>query len=197
MYDNFTEYSFCIDKEVNEAKLEKISMDNLGYNIKILGKEELSYVEKIELYVDNKIYEIYDYAEKSEKMIEKEINLSLEDIRFYQEVYIIVYDKLGNYKKSESIILNVDNINSIVDLYRFKDIVNNKICDFSNKIVYLKLNLNLDLKNVNDWEGISGFKGEFNGNLHTISGFYMDKDTEKTALFADNYGIIKNLIVSR
>ena len=44
--------------------------------------------------------------------------------------YLNLYDKLGNLKKSESVILNVDKIYDVVDLYRFCNIVNKKKCDF-------------------------------------------------------------------
>ena len=196
LYKNTVEYSFMLDKEVNKSEINIVSENNSQSVVEIVSEDILSGIQKIEVYVDNELYTVYNYADDELKQVSKEMVFPLEKIDFYEEIYVITYDKLGNLKKSESIILNVDKIYDIVDLYRFRDVVNNKICNFENKTVYLMKSLELNLLEDNNWSAISGFKGEFDGKKRTISGFYMDKTAEKTAFFADNYGVIKNLTIS-
>ncbi len=196
LYKNIVEYFFMLDKEVNKSEINIVLEDNSQSVVEIVAEDILSGIQKIEVYVDNKLYTVYNYADDELKQVSKEMVFPLEEIDFYEEIYVITYDKLGNLKKSESIILNVDKIYDVVDLYRFCDIVNNKKCDFLGKSVYLMKSLELNLLKDNNWRAISGFKGEFDGKKRTISGFYMDKTTEKTAFFADNYGVIKNLTIS-
>ena len=196
LYENITEYSFIIDKEVNDIIITLNEENKTQFIVDINVIDKLSGVDKIELYVDEEIYETYSYSETNIKNVFEKVVFSLENVKFYQNVYVVAYDKLGNIKKSETVILNGDKIYNAVDIYRFRNIVNNKICDFENKTVYLINNIELNLNETNDWNAINGFKGEFDGKKHTISGFYMDKDIEKTAFFADNYGVIKNLTIS-
>ena len=196
LYENVTEYSFIIDKEINEVEINLNSENSTQFVTNIIVKDELSGVDKIEVYVDEILYKEYNYIDENVKNISEEVIFLLDTVNFYQDVYVVAYDKLGNIEKSESIILNVDKIYDIVDIYRFRDVVNNQICDFENKTVYLINNIELNLNETNDWNAISGFKGEFDGKKHTISGFYMDKDIEKTAFFENNYGIIRNLTIS-
>lgn len=187
LYDNKTLYTFYIDKEVDEAEV-CISSENNIQTLTFNMQDNISGVKKAEVYVDNVLYKTYEYSnikEVSEEMI-------LDDVKFYQEVYIIVYDFLENSKKSNIAILNEDKIYDVEDLFRFKNIVNTKVCDFAGKTVNLMSDLELNSK---EWSSIVGFKGEFDGKYHTISGFYMDTDIERGGVFGINYGILRDFTV--
>ncbi len=57
--------------------------------------------------------------------------------------------------------------------------------------------LNTDLKNLIEWTPIGNYykrnSGTFDGNNHTISGLYLDKNIEYAGLFGYNSGTIKNV----
>ncbi|MBP3708367.1 MAG: hypothetical protein J6J36_07225 [Clostridia bacterium] len=105
----------------------------------------------------------------------------------------------------------VYSINNKEDLIRFAEEVNN---GKSFEGVIVKLNSDIDLEGTtnNQWIPIGvteetagnfieddterkSFKGTFEGNNHTISGIYMDGDSNLSGLFALNDGIIRNLNV--
>lgn len=190
LYNNKTQYTFLIDKEVNKSEISIVSENDTQVNVNINLVDIISGIQKAELYVDNELYKSYNISSDLKKFSEEVVFLRT-DINFYEEIYVVGYDCLGNSKKSESIILNEDKIYDLEDLYRFNSIVNNKICDFYGKSVYLMNNIIME----EEWNPIWYFNGEFDGKNHTISGFYMDTDDEKSGFFAENYGVIRNFTI--
>lgn len=103
-------------------------------------------------------------------------------------------------------------INNLNDLVKFRDTVN---AGYNYENTTVNLNTDIDLssvcgENINDenvsWtpiglENFCSFKGEFNGNGHTIKNVYYYNDNEETGLeavglFGVNNGTIKNLGVN-
>ena len=195
LYDNKTQYTFLIDKEVNKSEINLLYEDENQIIIENYVIDFISEIYKSELYKDGILIETYDYSINNTKEIFEEFVIYKTDINFYEEIYVINYDKLGNSKKTNSIYLNQDKIYDLDDLFRFNNIVNNKIDDFSGKIVYLMNNLDMSLDSTRTWNSIIDFKGEFDGNNCTISGFYMDTSIEDAGFFASNYGKIKDFTV--
>lgn len=79
----------------------------------------------------------------------------------------------------------------------FKDetyIYNDKEYYLGNSKYYLDESLITEIGNINVLPIIKGFKGNFDGNFHTIYGLY-EKDNEKNALFTDFSGKLNNLYI--
>lgn len=195
LYDNKIQYSFLIDKEVNKSEINVLYEDENQIIININSLDFVSGIQKVELYKDGNLFKNYDYSSNSTKEILEEVSISKTSLKFYEEIYIICYDNLGNSKKSNSIYLNQEKIYDLEDLFRFNNIINSKIDNFSGKTVYLINNLDMSLEKNKIWNSIIDFKGEFDGKNHTISGFYMDTSIEKSGFFGINYGKIKDLTI--
>lgn len=195
LYDNKIQYTFLIDEEVNKSEINLIYEDDNQVILSNNVADFVSGIYKSEVYKDGNLIKTYDYSINDTKEVFEEFVIDKTDINFYEEIYVINYDKIGNTQKTNSIFLNQDKIYDLDDLFRFNNIVNNKIDDFSGKNVYLMNNLDMSLESNRVWNSIIDFKGEFDGKNHTISGFYMDTSSEKSGFFASNYGKIKDFTV--
>ena len=196
LYDNKTEYTFIIDKEVDISEMNIESEDDLQINLNVNLKDYISGLEKAEIYLNDKLFKIYNYELKKLKESIEKVSILKSDINFYDEIYIVCYDVLGNVKKSEIVVLNKDKIYDLDDLYKFEYVVNSGKCVFENSTVLLMNNLELNLSDEGNWTPIYGFKGEFDGKKHSISNLYINADKEKIGFFGSSYGIIKNFTVS-
>lgn len=196
LYDNKTEYTFIIDKEVDITEINISSEDDLQIKLNINLKDYISGLQKAEIYINDEVINIYNYESKNLKEMLEEFSVLKSDIDFYDEIYVNCYDNFGNCKRTESIILNKDKIYDLEDLYKFADVVNSNKCVFENNTVFLMNNLELNLSEVENWNPIYGFKGEFDGQKHVISNLYINTEKEKSGFFAKNQGTIKNLTVS-
>ena len=87
----------------------------------------------------------------------------------------------------------VNSYNTKINAVLTADIVVNK------NVLNADGTLNTDLKNLIEWTPIGGnsysnrYTGTFDGNNHTISGLYLDKNIEYAGLFGYNSGTIKNV----
>ena len=79
----------------------------------------------------------------------------------------------------------------------FKDntyIYNGKEYYLNNGKYYLDKEFNTEINNINIMPSINGFKGNFNGDFHTIYGLY-ENSNDKNALFIDFNGELSNLYI--
>lgn len=182
IYGNIVTYSFSIQKQI-----EKIDIVNNEFEITIIAQNEKDGIEKIIVYVDDKIFFENNYLGSKEECREV---ITLNKL-FYQEVYAVLLDTQNNILKSEKIIVNTDKIYTKEDFVKFSNVVNFKKSDFENVEVTLMNNLD----GIENLEPINGFKGTFNGNNKVISNYNYSLERDRVGIFETNYGEIKDLEV--
>ena len=85
------------------------------------------------------------------------------------------FDDVDPREKGKEFTLSNEN-----DLINFQEQVNNQNAEYVNG--YFELNNDIQL--TKEWVPVNNFKGQFNGNGHTISGFKMDTDKNKRGFFS-------------
>lgn len=205
------DYQFLIDRSV-----PKIIAD--------LGKGKGQISEDIEISTNETTNSTYTGVTiKIEVISEKEItsitinnqeikNIEKQDGKYIAETLV---SSNGNYniiaKDTENNInieiVKVSDITEDMDIYTLEDMIEfrNKVNigrTFEGRTVRVMDNISLEGSLTNMWISIGTdskrFKGEFNGNGHTISNIYIYQGSTNvnTALFQYNEGTIKNLTVS-
>ena len=85
------------------------------------------------------------------------------------------FDDVDPREKGKEFTLSNEN-----DLINFQEQVNNQNAEYVNG--YFELNNDIQL--TKEWVPVNNFKGQFNGNGYTISGFKMDTDKNKRGFFS-------------
>ena len=104
---------------------------------------------------------------------------TLLDSNFYQNAF---------YELSNDIILNNGNFSYENNMVNYN--VNN-----TNYLISENSNIYEDGV-INVLNSINNFKGNFNGNYHTIYGLYLSNNYEKNGLFTNLYGTVSNLYIT-
>ena len=84
-------------------------------------------------------------------------------------------------------------LTSVDELYGFTFL--SSIIDFKDKVVKLGNDIEFTKGTTNNWEPIKSFAGTFDGNMHTISGLYLEATKNNAGLFSNTTGdsMVKNL----
>ncbi len=200
LYDNKTSYIFLIDKKFDNLRIIVRGTDNNGSSLIIKSRDNLTGVQKFEVYISGKLYKTIVYDEWFVKDRTEELYINVSDLDFYGEVYVIASDFYGNKKTSGKYIANRTRIYDVADLLKFRELVNNNGLEENN--VYLLNDINLNSvcsSNTESWVPIGtnqSFKGIFEGNNKTIYNLYINSSLDKQGLFGEVSGTIKNLTVS-
>lgn len=200
MYNNVTTYIFGIDKKFDNIELSCTDITDEGGSLKIEATDFVSGIQKIELYIEDKLYTEYEYDEWFINSKTLNLFINIDDLNFYEEVYVIATDFYGNSKTSDKIIPNKNRIYDLQDLLKFRTIVNNDISNFTDETVYLLNDIDLISvcsASVGNWETINGnFLGVFEGNNYTIANLYINTSSSYSGLFSEFYGTIQNLVLT-
>ncbi len=201
LYNNKTIYIFLIDKEFNNISVNATSANDVSSKITINAQDNLTGVQKIEIFIQGKLYKTYTYGEWFVKSKTENLEIKIVDLPFYEEMYVVGTDFYGNSKISNKVIPNTTRIYDVEDFVKFRTLVNGGN-GFKGVTLYL-LN-NLDLSSVcsksNSWIPIGigvGFQGIFEGNNHTISNLYINSTSDYQGLFRKISGTLRNFSLSR
>ena len=206
-------WKFEIDKNIPKIS-NSLGKGEESHTINITHKEEYT-----EDYVKATLkIEVMDNEEKITEILinGKNIEIPLAENGIYKIDYIVTEN--GNYtvlvknEKNEYKVLkiNVNNLTEDMEIYdkETMELFRNKVNEgrtFEGKVARVIKDIDLQGSESNQWIPIANvgenskltFKGEFEGNNHTISGINM-KGTKANyqGLFGINEGIIKNITVS-
>ena len=202
-YISLSEIEFDFQFEIPDTKFDSIivtapDIDDNGTIFTINAIDNQSGINKIEFYINGELYQIFEYDGIANQVTET-IEMESEDIPFYAEFYAIGTDNSGNVLQSNKVIPNYFRIYNLADLMKFKKMHNSQEINFENKNIYLMNDI--DLSSLYNWTPIgteeNPFKGNFYGNLHTISNIKIDALGKCKGFFGQNDGLITELTVSR
>jgi hypothetical protein len=203
-YNHRTTYIFLIDKNVEEVNLSIINTYTDGVSFEVSAFDKLSKIAEIQVFARDELLKNYIYSEELKNTCTEQFFIANYELPFYDEVYVIVKDKAGNFIKSDGFILNTSEIYNSKDMLRMSSVVNTNIDDFAQKEVFLLNDINLSdvcSSALGSWSPIGNeeditFKGTFYGNSHTISNLYINSSDNYVGFFGINEGKILNLTIS-
>ena len=200
MYDNITIYTFFIDQNFDSVEVICTEITDEGGTLQINATDLVSGVQKLELYIKDELYDTFIYDEWFVTEKTEIVNLDMDNLPFYEEIYVVATDFCDNTKTSESIMPNKNRIYDKEDLVKFQTVVNSDIDEFDNEIVYLLNDIDLSSvcsEELGNWEPINeNFLGTFEGNNYTISNLYINTTSSYSGFFSTLSGTVQNLNLS-
>lgn len=187
-----------MEEEIPDLVFDNITLSATETNdsesfFTINANDELSGIDRIELYIDGDLYNTFEYdGSKSET---KEFRVRVSNLPFYETCYAKGIDLKGNSKNSNIVTPNTSRINDLRDLLKFREMQNNKTVDFKNKDFYLLNDVNLS----GNWEPIGNqnfpFEGKFHGENHLIKNLKLTVTKDSQGFFGVSNGEISELVV--
>ena len=193
------EFEFQVENPDTQFDSINLSARNLGNKtiFTIEAVDSLSGIAKLDFYMNNQVYQVFEYQEVKLEIIET-VEIEIQEIPFYAEFYVIGTDFEGNALESDTLIPNYFRIYNLTDLLKFRELQNTGETDFEGEDIYLMNDI--DLSSISNWTPIgtenNPFCGNFYGNLHTISNLNLDVINDCKGFFAQNNGIISELTVT-
>ena len=193
------EFEFQVEYPDTQFDIINLAAQNSGSKtiFTLKAVDNLSGVAKLKLYMNDQIYQEFEYQEIAFERIEN-VEIEVQSIPFYAEFYAVGEDFEGNTLQSNIVIPNYFRIYNLVDLLKFRELQDEGQADFNGKDIYLMNDI--DLSSIPNWIPIgteqAPFCGNFYGNLHTISNLNMDVINDCKGFFAQNNGTISELTVT-